>query len=568
MLMRKGLKISLYLLWTAVVCGYVFPQQTRRPAGSAASHSLSGFVTAESEGPLEGVLVSAKRVGSPISVTVVSDAEGRYSFPAGKLGPGQYYLTIRAVGYVLPARKVVITAQASAPANLRLTKAPDLAPQLTSGEWLMSVPGDESHKEGLYNCLSCHSLNPVLQSNYDAHGNVKVMREMRNESPASNITFSSKLPYYVGPRANDSSFAEYLSMINLSDGRTHWGFALKSLPRPTGKSTRVMVTEYDLPRPDTMPSFAVMDSKGMVWYADFLQPIVGRLDPKTGKVKEWPLPLVKPGFEPGSLCLRVDSKDKIWIARSFQGAVARFDPLTEKVTTWSEPMQYRNIHSRVSYLNPAPNGKVWFSDTFNRTFNLLDPKTGKISAWPGFPGWKWTWENDAGSGGHGKKATGHFLYSVAADSRSWGYFTDEAGGNIGEMDPEGHVTLYPVPTDNAGPRLMHMDSEDRIWFGEDHAAKIGMFDTKTKQFKEWSEPLSINDDYDAVPDKAGYVWTGGMVTDFVTRLDPRTGEMTQYLLPQLDVNIRALEVDNLTNPPSLLIGENHHAKIAIVTPLP
>jgi streptogramin lyase len=114
---------------------------------------------------------------------------------------------------------------------------------------------------------------------------------------------------------------------------------------------------------------------------------------------------------------------------------------------------------------------------------------------------------------------------------------------------------------------MHIDSEDRIWFGEDHAAKIGMFDIKTKQFKEWQDPLDLNDDYDAVPDRAGYIWTGGMVTDIVTRLDPKSGDMTQFLLPQLDVNMRALDVDNLTNPPSLLVGENHHAKIAIVTPL-
>jgi hypothetical protein len=43
--------------------------------------------------------------------------------------------------------------------------------------------------------------------------------------------------------------------------------------------------------------------------------------------------------------------------------------------------------------------------------------------------------------------------------------------------------------------------------------------------------------------------------------------MTGFLLPELDVNMRALDVDNLTDPPSLLVGENHHAKIAIVTPL-
>jgi hypothetical protein len=36
---------------------------------------------------MEGVLVSAKRAGSTITVTVVSDAKGRYAFPANRLSP-------------------------------------------------------------------------------------------------------------------------------------------------------------------------------------------------------------------------------------------------------------------------------------------------------------------------------------------------------------------------------------------------------------------------------------------------------------------------------------------------
>jgi hypothetical protein len=41
----------------------------------------------------------------------------------------------------------------------------------------------------------------------------------------------------------------------------------------------------------------------------------------------------------------------------------------------------------------------------------------------------------------------------------------------------------------------------------------------------------------------------------------------QYLLPTFDTNIRRVEVINTTNPPSFLIGENHHGKIAIVQPI-
>ena len=49
---------------------------------------------------MEGVLVSAKRAGSKITLTVVSDEHGQYSFPRNRLDPGQYSVRIRAVGYV------------------------------------------------------------------------------------------------------------------------------------------------------------------------------------------------------------------------------------------------------------------------------------------------------------------------------------------------------------------------------------------------------------------------------------------------------------------------------------
>jgi streptogramin lyase len=549
----------------ASVCGIAIYGSAPETPPSA----LTGVVKSDAEGPMEGVLVSAKRGGGTITITVVSDQQGRYSFPASKLTPGEYKLTMRAVGYDLAKQPMIVNVGTNgAQADLKLNKTSSLPYQLTSAEWMMSAPGTPEQKDALYGCVSCHGLKQVFESKWDVKGHQKVLVRMRNYSPASNLTTPRALPYHMGARPNDPAFAEYLSSINLSGGKTQWEFELQTLPRPKGKSTQVMITEYDLPRPDAVASFAVMDQQGIIWYDDFVVGIVGRLDPRTGETKEWPLPVVSPGYEPGSLCVKIDKDGNVWIARSFQAAVARFDPKTEKVTTWPVPAQFRNEHSRTSYLAPTPQGKVWFEDTFNRIMHLLDPATGQILSYPAFPGWKWDWETDTGSGGHGKKpGNGHFLYSVGSDSRGWGYFTDFAGSNIGEMDPQGNVKLFPVPTVNSGSRLMHIDSQDRIWFGEDYAAKIAMFDIKTRQFKEWNDPLPLNDDYDAILDKAGYVWTGGMATDLVTRLDPRTGEMTQFMLPSLDVNIRGIDVNNFSNPPGILFGENHQARIAIVTPL-
>src|SRR5256885_907337 len=83
----------------------VFQIQPNAPA--RAQTALSGQITSAEEGAMEGVLVSAKRAGSTITVTVASDTQGRYSFPAAKLEPGQYALRIRAAGYDLEGSALI-----------------------------------------------------------------------------------------------------------------------------------------------------------------------------------------------------------------------------------------------------------------------------------------------------------------------------------------------------------------------------------------------------------------------------------------------------------------------------
>jgi len=111
-----------------------------------------------------------------------------------------------------------------------------------------------------------------------------------------------------------------------------------------------------------------------------------------------------------------------------------------------------------------------------------------------------------------------------------------------------------------------MAPDDQLWFAEIGAKKLAHFDTKTKKFEEWAA-LGDDDPYGVALDSAGFAWTGGTPTDFVTRLNPKTGQMILYLLPNSNVNIRRVRTYDLTNPPSMLIGENHQAKIALIQSL-
>src|SRR5258708_4629155 len=74
-------------------------------AKAQSAAALAGQVNSAEEGMMEGVVVSAKKDGSPITVSVVSNDKGLFSFPAGKLEPGHYALKIRAAGYDLVGPK-------------------------------------------------------------------------------------------------------------------------------------------------------------------------------------------------------------------------------------------------------------------------------------------------------------------------------------------------------------------------------------------------------------------------------------------------------------------------------
>ena len=116
------MKLRGFFLALAILFVLACFQATRGRAETSPGVALSGTISSAEEGPMEGVLVGAKKAGSTITVTVVSDEHGRYRFPASKLTPGHYALRIRAVGYDLASPSAVEVAASQATADFETSQ--------------------------------------------------------------------------------------------------------------------------------------------------------------------------------------------------------------------------------------------------------------------------------------------------------------------------------------------------------------------------------------------------------------------------------------------------------------
>jgi virginiamycin B lyase len=545
---------------TSLVCALGSVPFLHAQAQTAAA--LSGQVSSAEEGLMEGVLVSAKKEGSTITVTVVTDAKGLYSFPGDRLDAGHYAITIRAVGYNLDSPKAVDIAASGSQADIKLVKTRKLANQLSNAEWLISAPGPDNLKANMTNCVSCHTLQRIFASTHDAEEFKQIFKRMGGYSPGSTPTHPQLL--LPGPRGDRSPMpssqweatSAWLASVDLSTTEA-LSFELQTLPRPKGAATRVIYTEYDLPRKEAQPHDVIVDQDGMVWYSDFSNQFAGVMDPKTGKAIDIPIPVLKPEQPKGSLEIELEAGQKnVWLAMMYQAGLARIDRRTHEVTTYPYPKEWQSTSAQASMVSPQHadvDGKVWTNNQDTHYMYRLDVMTGQ-------------YENlGASKDPRGKQIS---AYGMPTDYQNNVYQLEFGGTSIGMRDAKtGMATIYETPNRNSRPRRGRVDEQNRLWFAEYGGNAIALFDPKTAATKEYPIPTKFAAPYDVAPNKdASVVWTGSMMTDQVERLDTKTGHITEYLLPH-PTNIRRVFVEDAGPKTVLWIGSNHGASIVKVEPL-
>jgi len=528
--------------------------------------ALRGEVRSADEGPMGGVTVTATRDKSTISVTAITDDQGSYSFPADRLAPGTYGLTIRAVGYDLDGKATAnVAAEQTATADLKLKKTRNLMAQLTSAEWLASWPGTDAEKRLVADCMSCHTLERVARSNHPAEEWVtiipRMLRYAQNTTPlAPQMRTGESTGLLVQQPERLQRLAEYLASVNLSNSET-FPYALKTLKRVSGKGTRAIITTYKLPKQTDQPHDVMGDPDGGIYFTYFGDPLLGRLDPKTGEVASYPIPILKEKAAKGALSLYHDHDGNFWVSLMYQAGGAKFDKATKSFTMLPVAPEFNRESSQQAFVAPQSShvdGKLWIQDVASTSVYRVDLKTGKFENFKPYSDIK----PDSPLAGRP-----HSIYEIFPDAQNNLYIADFSDRAIGRIDAKtGEYTFIQTPTDRSRPRRGEMDKEGRLWFAEYAVDNVAMLDTKTNRIQEWTVPTKWSLPYQAKIDKNGDLWTGGMASDRIARINTKTGDMVEYQLPA-NTNIRNLYIDNQTTPVTVWFGNNHGAAIVKLEPL-
>lgn len=523
---------------------------TRWSAPTTVKGGPRGVIRAKSGLPLEGMkvqLIAPNRVRT----TVFTDSAGRYEFPA--MQAGAYTLRIATPlpykGYARENTEIRgadtlddIVLEPVPPAQDAggyrqdaFPPTPEVMAQLSGSEWLWNLPGSMKEKMTFQRgCgVGCHSYENILRNRYDERSWRLIIERMKTGAqggPGRVMDTDGE----AGPTlaSEVDTIAKWLTKVAGPDTKHD---AVRMFPaRPTGKATRVVITEYEVNRRFLNLHDVCGDAKGNIWYNSWHAPQVGYLDPRTGVIKEFTLPAMADGrpFVGAHACRVDDKRGFLWInqgpSQPVTHSLFRLNMATGEVKQFRDTPIYLNF-------GLAPDGFVWGSRTRENTVETVrvDPESGEVVQV--FPRSSPESYQRATVSDDGRfVAGGHWMLDVKS-GKTFTVAQDIPVTSRGGFDAAGNAWFGS----RAGP-LVHVVNE--IAKGKGIHARL---------FWPPTPPVPYTDFYTALPDKNGEVWGGMMHGRGFLRFDPKTERWVVYDHPEPSALNRFHWIDNSTTPPTI-----------------
>ena len=272
---------------------------------------------------------------------------------------------------------------------------------------------------------------------------------------------------------------------------------------------QVEFKSWPVPTPGSRPHDPLATPDGMIWWSGQAANVLGRLDPRTGEMKEFQLktPLSGPHG------LVDDQQGNIWYAANWAAHVGKLDPRTGAITEF--PM-------------PDPKAKDPHTPLFDKTYEHL-----------------WFTLQQANMVGRMTLSTGEIKlvtmpmarsqpYGMVFDSKGTVFFEEFGAARLASLDP---VTMalkeYALPNPDTRPRRLAITSDDMLWYTDYSRGFLGMYDPKTGKAKEWASPSGARTFPYGITVLKDIVWyvEGGSKPNLLVRFDPRSEVFQSWEIP-------------------------------------
>jgi virginiamycin B lyase len=349
-----------------------------------------------------------------------------------------------------------------------------------------------------------------------------------------------------------------IDLITRSSGysRDHWKELIGTmvdLSAPSAQETQAAITQYlaekfppntrraptPVPGPVQIefkewvtPTFGqrtrdpVEGVDGKVWWVGQFGNLLGRLDMATGEMKEWPLPA---NANPHSVT--PDAHGNAWYTGNKNGTMGKFDPKTEKITEYKMPdPNVKDPHTAEF----DRNGIMWFTAQHANVIGRLDPKTGDIK--------------------------------LDAEGTPW--VSCNGAPCLIKVDPlDMKLTEIRLPIAGTTVRRLDIAEDGMIWYVNSGQGKIGRYNPKTGEIKEWDSPSGKSSHPYAIAVINGIVWynESGMRPDMLVRFDPATETFQSWAIPSGNVYAGIARHIRPTRDGNLLIHQTSTNRIMLVT---
>jgi virginiamycin B lyase len=279
---------------------------------------------------------------------------------------------------------------------------------------------------------------------------------------------------------------------------------------------------------------------GTIWWTGQFASIVGRLNPRTGEMKEFK---VAPDAHPHSII--ADTAGNIWYMGNGNGTIGKMNPVTGEATVYKMP-------------DPAardPHTPIWSKDGSMLFFTLqqsnmvgrLNPATGEIKLVT-------------------VPTTRALPYGIKINSQGEVWVSYNGAGKVASLDP---VTMaireFPMPEPQGShARRLAIASDDTVWYVNSGLGRLGRLNPKTGEIKEWPSPSGPQSHPYAIAIVDDVIWYNESARrpDALVRFDPKTEKFQSWAIPSGVGIIRNMSV---TPDGNLAIHQSAINRIGIVT---